>query len=122
MNGLKRILTTEPAAITGFLQAVITMVVLFGVPITTEQSAAILTTTGLGLALITRAMVTPTAKAEEAVKDAKADAKAEAIVERAMSPAPTAEEWATVQELRAERDRLTVEQLARDRAARGRTS
>jgi hypothetical protein len=38
-----------------------------------------------------------------------------------MSPAPTAEEWATVQELRAERDRLTVEQLARDRAARERT-
>lgn len=110
MNGLKRILAEEPAAITGFVQAVITMVVLFGVPITTEQAAAILTTTGLGLALVTRAMVTPTAKVEaqvaEQVQDAADDARAKAIVERAMSPAPTAEEWASIQDLRAERDEL----------------
>ena len=121
MNAVWKRIQEEPAAAIGIVGAFMSMLVLFGVPLSDTQQGAVTGFLFLVAGFLTRQMVVPTAKAEEAVKDAKADAKAEAIVERAMSPAPTTEEWATVQELRAERDRLTVERLARDRAARGRT-
>ena len=121
MNGLKKLIQNEPTGLVSLVRYIVLIGIAYGLKTSDEQLALILGFVELVLFLANRAMVTPVTKAEAQVKDAKADAKAEAIVERAMSPAPTTEEWATVQELRAERDRLTVEQLARDRAARGRT-
>lgn len=115
MNGLKRIIVEEPAALIGFVNALMAVLVLFGFNLTDEQSAGIIALVNVGLGLLTRAMVTPTGKAQEQAQDAADNARAKAIVERAMSPAetmtpaPTPEEWATVQQLRAERDRLKTE-------------
>jgi hypothetical protein len=49
----------EPALVAGLVQAVLTLVVAFGLDLSTEQVAAILTVTGAVLALVVRSQVTP---------------------------------------------------------------
>jgi hypothetical protein len=51
----------EPALVAGLVQAVLTLVVAFGLDLSTEQVAAILTVTAAVLALVVRSQVTPTA-------------------------------------------------------------
>ena len=50
----------EPALVAGLVQAVLTLVVAFGLDLSTEQVAAILTVTAAVLALVVRSQVTPT--------------------------------------------------------------
>jgi hypothetical protein len=49
----------EPALVAGLVQAVLTLVVAFGLDLSTEQVAAILTVTGAVLALVVRSQVSP---------------------------------------------------------------
>jgi TRAP-type C4-dicarboxylate transport system permease large subunit len=102
-------LLREPAAITGLVQVIITLMVLFGVPVTTEQAAAILSVTTMALAMLTRALVTPNAAAEEQAQDAADTARGEAIVARAMSPSMTLEQEALTDDLRWLVNRLSEE-------------
>jgi hypothetical protein len=50
----------EPALVAGLVQAVLTLVVAFGLDLSTEQVAAILTVTAAVLAIVVRSQVTPT--------------------------------------------------------------
>lgn len=59
MNKLLTLLKNEPAAIVGVIQATIVLIVLFGVDLTPEQQAAILSLAALVLGLVTRAFVSP---------------------------------------------------------------
>ena len=52
----------EPALIAGFVQAVIMAGMTFGLNLTTEQFAAVMTVVTLGLALLVRRAVTPNAR------------------------------------------------------------
>lgn len=123
MSGLKRLIQEEPAAVFGFVQATITCLVLFGLNLTDEQVAGLLSFTTVTLAFLARAMVTPVVNVDqqvaEGVRDAAEDARAKAIVSRAMSPALTAEEWASVQELRATRDTLEAERRKHEASMSG---
>lgn len=49
----------EPAMVLAFVQALIVLVVAFGLRLTPEQTGAILAVTALALGLITRSQVTP---------------------------------------------------------------
>lgn len=109
MNGLKQLITTEPVMVQGLVQAGIAMLVGFGLGWSADQVALVLAFTATLLAVVARTLVTPTVKAEAAVQDAKDDARAKSIVERAMSPDLTPEEWSSLNELRDERDRLARE-------------
>jgi hypothetical protein len=51
---------SEPAVVAGIVQAVLALVVAFGLDLTTEQVAAILGVTAAVLALVVRSQVTPT--------------------------------------------------------------
>lgn len=57
-----RLLKLEPAIVLAFVQAMLTLLVVFGVKLTDAQQVAILTASGALLALLVRALVTPTAK------------------------------------------------------------
>jgi len=61
MNPLKNILRNEPVLIKNFVEAVILMVVGFGIGLSGEQVALFMVVVSSGLALLTRALVTPTA-------------------------------------------------------------
>jgi hypothetical protein len=61
----KRI-TNEPALILGAVQAALTLAVVFGVKLTPEQIAGVLTFSGALLALLTRQLVVPVAKMQPA--------------------------------------------------------
>lgn len=50
---------TEPVLVTALVQAVIGLIVAFGVGLTGEQTAAILAVTAAALALVARSKVTP---------------------------------------------------------------
>lgn len=50
---------SEPVLVTGLVQAVIGLIVAFGVGLTGEQTAAILAVTAAVLALVARSKVTP---------------------------------------------------------------
>lgn len=52
-------LKTEPVAIVAFVEAVIVCAVAFGVDVTAEQLAAIVSALTLGLGLFARSQVTP---------------------------------------------------------------
>lgn len=111
MSGLWERIQREPAAAISIVGAFMSMLVLFGVPLSDNQQAAVTSFLFLVAGFLTRAMVTPNATAQENVQNAADHARAKAIVEQAMSPmpaAPTDEEWATVQQLRDERDRLAA--------------
>ena len=51
----------EPAAIVAFVQAIIVLAVTFGLRLTPEQTGAILAVVALGLGLVTRSQVSPSA-------------------------------------------------------------
>lgn len=51
----------EPALIIGAVQAILALVVAFGLRLTTEQTGAILAATAAILAVVTRSQVTPVA-------------------------------------------------------------
>lgn len=51
----------EPALVAGFVQAVLALVVAFGLDLSPEQIGAILAVTAAGLALFTRSRVSPVA-------------------------------------------------------------
>lgn len=55
MNRLLR----EPALVAGFVQSLLVLLVVFGVDLSDEQVAAILTLTSAVLALVTRSLVSP---------------------------------------------------------------
>lgn len=63
-------MNTEPALLTGLVGAILTLVVSFGIPITTDQRAAIMAAFAalvmLVQAVIVRYHVTPTAKIQSA--------------------------------------------------------
>ncbi len=60
-------LLNEPASVAGVVNSIMVMLVLFGVPLTKEQSAAILLVVNGILALLVRALVTPNHLAEARV-------------------------------------------------------
>lgn len=51
----------EPAAVVAFVQAVVALAVAFGFDLSPEQVGAVLSVTALGLGLVTRSRVSPTA-------------------------------------------------------------
>jgi hypothetical protein len=55
-------LNDEPVLFYQFIQAVITLIVAFGLKLTPEQIGAILLVTGAFLSIVTRGKVTPAAK------------------------------------------------------------
>ena len=62
----------EPALVAGVVQAVLGLLLAFGVELTTEQTGAILAITAAVLALFVRSQVTPTAsddRGEDGVSD-----------------------------------------------------
>ena len=69
MGFLTRIAQTEPAMLVAVLEALIVLVVAFGLGITPEQIGAILAFASLALGLVTRALVTPVVKPEAADDD-----------------------------------------------------
>jgi hypothetical protein len=54
-------LKTEPVAIVAFVEAVVILAVAFGLPVTAEQLAGIVTVLTLGLGLFARSQVSPVA-------------------------------------------------------------
>jgi pyrroline-5-carboxylate reductase len=52
----------EPAMVVAFIQALIAMGLAFGLNLSDEQFAAIITVTSLGVGLLTRSQVTPVVK------------------------------------------------------------
>ena len=53
---------SEPAVVAGLVQAVLALLVAFGLDLTGEQIASVLAVTAAGLALFVRSQVTPTRK------------------------------------------------------------
>jgi hypothetical protein len=76
VEGLKLIVQSEPAVIIGLVNAVLALIVLFGVPLSEEQSAGIIVFVNVVLGFATRMMVTPVAKV---------DARVDAEVEKALT-------------------------------------
>lgn len=68
MDGLKRLITDEPVLCQGLVQAVIAMLVGFGLGWTADQVALVLAFTATVLAVAARAMVTPTANVADQVE------------------------------------------------------
>src|SRR5690349_8293109 len=106
MNGIKRLIRDQPTIAAATVRQILLACVALGLGLTEVEIVAVMLAVEAVLTTINWILVTPVAKAEEAVAEAKADARAEAIVGRAMSPDLTPEEWASLNELRAERDAL----------------
>jgi hypothetical protein len=62
------ILKNEPVLITGFIQAVLGLLLAFGISVSDEQVGAIMAATAILLALLARAFVTPTNKVPPVVE------------------------------------------------------
>lgn len=62
MGTIMNRIRTEPAVVAGVVQAVLALLLAFGVPLTQEQMGAILAVTAAVLALVVRSQVTPTGK------------------------------------------------------------
>jgi hypothetical protein len=58
-----KVVRQEPALILGLVQAVIALVLAFGVDLSTEQIGSIMALTAVILAIVTRMLVTPNAPA-----------------------------------------------------------
>ena len=108
MNTFWKRIQEEPAVIFSVVNAVLALVVLFGVPLTEQQAGGIIVLVNVIVGFLTRQQVTPTIKV-----DAKVDAAVEDALTAEAEPL-TPEERATLDALRAERDSLR-------RDARGRT-
>jgi hypothetical protein len=111
MNGIKNLIQNEPVLLVGLVQSAIAMATAFGLGWTAEQVAIVLAFTQTFLTVIARSMVTPTAKFDAAV-NVEAENIAEAIVTEQAAPL-TAEERASLDRLRAERDALRTEMRER---------
>lgn len=74
MNGLKRLIQNEPTMLVGFINAVMALLVLYGVDMTDEQSAGIIVVVNMALAIANRMMVTPVTRVNEQVDAAVEDA------------------------------------------------
>ena len=59
MSQLQTLWGREPAMVLAFVQAVIVLLVSFGLRLTPEQTGAILAVTAVALGLLTRTKVTP---------------------------------------------------------------
>ncbi len=62
INGLKERIKNEPVAVMAVIEALLGVLVVFGIPMTPEQSFAVLVLAGAILTLIARQQVTPTRK------------------------------------------------------------
>lgn len=60
MQAILEKIKTEPALVAGFVQALLALAVVFGVPLSGEQVGAILALTAAALAFVVRAKVSPT--------------------------------------------------------------
>lgn len=109
MDGLKRLLSDEPVMVQGLVQAGVAMLVGFGLEWSADQVALVLAFTATLLAVLARAFVTPTSRFDAAVNE-----EAENILTERAEPL-TAEERATLDQLRSERDTL----LAANRRKKG---
>ena len=107
MEGLKRVLREEPTIIAAAIRQTLLAAVLLGLRLDEAQVVGIMIAVESILTMFNRSMVTPVAKVEEAVADAKVTGRAEAIVERAMSPTLTDDQ------LQAELDRIELAVQAR---------
>jgi hypothetical protein len=63
VRALLQTIRREPALVAGFLQALLALLLAFGVPLTTEQTGAILALSAAVLAFVVRRKVTPTSDA-----------------------------------------------------------
>ena len=61
----------EPALIAGFVEAVVLLVLAFGVDITMQQFGAIMGVTIAGLAIVVRQKVTPNARVQALIEKAR---------------------------------------------------
>lgn len=68
MDGLKRLIQTEPALLLGLVQSAIGLGTAFGLGWTAEQVAIVLAFTGTLLSVVARSMVTPMATVNETVE------------------------------------------------------
>ena len=62
MSALKNLVTGEPVLIAGLVEAVIVLVLAFGVNLTVEQTGAILALVAIVTAIVARAFVSPVAE------------------------------------------------------------
>jgi predicted anti-sigma-YlaC factor YlaD len=115
IEGLRQRITNEPVMTQALVQSAVALVVGFGLDWTPEQIGLVLAFSAMLLSFIARQQVTPTAKFDDAVA-----AEAETILQEDLR-VPTAEEWATLDQLRAERNRLDAQRDARRLAVQART-
>lgn len=66
------VVKNEPVLIVALVEALLTMALLFGAPLTKEQIAGIIVVVGLLLAIVARAMVTPMNKLPKPEKEGDA--------------------------------------------------
>jgi hypothetical protein len=59
---ITNLIKNEPVLITGLIQAILGMLLAFGISVTDEQIGSIMAVSAIGLALLARAFVTPTNK------------------------------------------------------------
>ena len=64
MPGLANLLKNEPVLIVGLIQAVLGLLLAFGISVTDEQIGAIMAVTAVILAIVARILVTPNNKLE----------------------------------------------------------
>lgn len=67
MKALIARINAEPALVVGLIRAILVLLIVFGVPVTDEQKAALLGVVMMGLSLVTRSKVSP----KEAAPDTK---------------------------------------------------
>lgn len=70
MNSILKKLRDEPVAVAALVEAVLALIVAFGLELTTAQNLAILGVTGAFLALFARSKVAPVAALNELAEDA----------------------------------------------------
>ncbi len=107
MKGLIRVLRDEPTVITDAVRLTLLAIVLIGLDLSDEAVIGIVAAVGALLTVANRALVTPTARFDDAV-NAEAENIAEAIVTDAAEPL-TDEERASLDALRRERNELRAE-------------
>lgn len=104
MNGLKRLIQSEPTALVSLVRYAILIGIAYGLKTTNDQLALILGFVELALFLANRAMVTPVAKVDE-----KVDAAVEDALTNEAEPM-TDEQRQIVNDLRAIRDHLRTKE------------
>lgn len=103
MNGLRRLIVEEPVLVQGLVQAALAIGLAFGLGWNEEQVGVVMAFTATALAVMARAMVTPTATVDRQVTQQVRERQYADV--QALTP----EERATLDELRAQRDRLAAQ-------------